>query len=89
VMRDKAVAEITEILFPVAERVIVTMAQNPRSATSEEIRHAAARTTTDIVDAPSVAAAMTRATDLAGPHGLVLVTGSIYIVGEALQFLAA
>jgi len=89
VMRDKAVAEITEILFPVAERVIVTMAQNPRSATSDEIRHAAARTPTDIVDAPSVAAAMTRATDLAGPHGLVLVTGSIYIVGEALQFLAA
>src|ERR1039458_10078506 len=33
VMRDKAVREITEILFPIAGRVILTHANNPRSAT--------------------------------------------------------
>ena len=43
VMRDKAVPEITEILFPLAEHVIVTHANNPRSANAEEIRQAAAR----------------------------------------------
>ena len=32
VMRDKAVREITEILFPIAQHVIVTHANNPRSA---------------------------------------------------------
>src|SRR5439155_20884192 len=31
-LRDKAIGEIAEILFPVAERVIATRAENPRSA---------------------------------------------------------
>ena len=38
VMRDKAVAEIADILFPLAVRVIATRAQNPRSASPDEIR---------------------------------------------------
>ena len=42
-MRDKAIGEMAEILFPLAERVILTHAENPRSATPEEIRHAARR----------------------------------------------
>ena len=32
-MRDKAIGEMAEILFPLAERVIATRADNPRSAT--------------------------------------------------------
>ena len=32
-MRDKAIGEMAEILFPLADRVIVTRADNPRSAT--------------------------------------------------------
>ncbi len=40
-MRDKAIAEMAEILFPLAERVIATHADNPRSATPDEIREAA------------------------------------------------
>jgi dihydrofolate synthase/folylpolyglutamate synthase len=86
-MRDKAIAEIAEILFPLAERVVATRADNPRSATPEEIRQAAARTSTEIVEAPDVASALVRARDLAGDQGLVLVTGSIYIVGEAMRQL--
>ena len=43
VMRDKAMQEITEILFPLAKHVIVTHASNPRSAGPDEIRQAAAR----------------------------------------------
>ena len=40
-MRDKAIGEIAEILFPLADRVIATRAENPRSASPEEIRAAA------------------------------------------------
>ena len=89
VMRDKAAAEITEILFPLAEHVVVTMAHNPRSATAEEVRQAAVRTGAEILAEPSVPAALRRAADVAGRNGLVLVTGSIYVVGEALQSLNA
>jgi len=86
-MRDKAVAEIAEILFPLAERVIATRADNPRSATPDEIREAAVRISTDIEDAADVASALERASALAGPHGIVVITGSIYIVGEAMRAL--
>jgi dihydrofolate synthase / folylpolyglutamate synthase len=88
-MRDKAIGEITEILFPLADRVIATCADNPRSATPEEIRRAAARTATEIEDAPDVPTALERAQLLSGPKGVVVVTGSIYIVGEAMRQLGA
>jgi dihydrofolate synthase/folylpolyglutamate synthase len=89
VMRDKAVREITEILFPIAGRVILTHANNPRSASPAEIREAAARVAAgmDIEEAEDVASAMERAREVAGSGGLVVVTGSIYIVGEAVRML--
>ena len=90
-MRDKAIAEMAEILFPLAERVIATHAENPRSATPAEIRQAAARVSLEIEEAPDVATALRQATRQASPSapgGLVVVTGSIYIVGEAMQALA-
>src|SRR5574340_709487 len=83
VMRDKAVSEIAEILFPLAERVIATQAANPRSATPQEIREAGARTGAEILCQPEVAAAVEGARQLAGPEGVVVITGSIYVVGEA------
>jgi len=86
-MRDKAVGEMAEILFPVAESVIATKADNPRSATPTDIREAAKRTATEILDSSDVAAALTKAIEIAGPMGLVVVTGSIYIVGEAMRTL--
>ena len=88
-MRDKAIGEMTEILFPLAERVIATQAENPRSATPEEIRQAAARISAEIESAADVASALERARVLAGPHGVVVVTGSIYIVGEAMRHVKA
>jgi dihydrofolate synthase / folylpolyglutamate synthase len=86
-MRDKAIAEIAEILFPLAELVISTQADNPRSASGEEIRQAAARISTEIESAPNVSAALARAGTRAAPDGVVVVTGSIYIVGEAMRSL--
>jgi dihydrofolate synthase/folylpolyglutamate synthase len=86
-MRDKAIAEIAEIVFPLAERVIATRADNPRSATSAEIREAAAHISVAIEEAPNVPAALERARISGGSNALVVVTGSIYIVGEAMQAL--
>jgi dihydrofolate synthase/folylpolyglutamate synthase len=87
VLRDKAIAEMTEILFPIAERVIATHANNPRSATPSEIREASSRTAAEVIEAESVDKALEQAQRLAGPSGVVVVTGSIYIVGEAMRML--
>jgi len=89
VMRDKAVGEIAEILFPLAEHVIATRADNPRSASPEEIQAAASRTGAQIIIEPTVAAALARAAQLVQRNGIVVVTGSIYVVGEALSAIGA
>jgi dihydrofolate synthase/folylpolyglutamate synthase len=86
-MRDKAIGEISEILFPLAEKIIATQAENPRSATVEEIREAAVRTHAEIESAPDVASALERARAIAATNDVIVVTGSIYIVGEAMRAL--
>jgi dihydrofolate synthase / folylpolyglutamate synthase len=84
-MRDKAISEMTEILFPLAERVIATRPENPRAASPEEIRQAAVRTGVDVETVEDVKLALERARVLAGAKALVVITGSIYLVGEVMQ----
>jgi folylpolyglutamate synthase/dihydropteroate synthase len=43
----------------------------------------------EIDEAANVAAALEKAREAAGARGLVVVTGSIYIVGEAMRALGA
>jgi dihydrofolate synthase / folylpolyglutamate synthase len=88
-MRDKAIGEMAEILFPLVERVIATRADNPRSATPGEIREAAARASTVIEEAADVSAALELARTSTPRDGVVVITGSIYIVGEAMRLLGA
>ncbi len=90
-MRDKAIREVGQILFPLAERVVLTRAGgNPRAATTAELMEAVGGCGTPLVEAPNVAAAVRQAMAEARPYGpraLLVVTGSIYIVGEAMQAL--
>jgi len=86
-MRDKAIAEMCEILFPLAERVIATQAGNPRSATPQEIRDAASRMQQDIELSSDVPSALERAREIVAKDGVVVITGSIYVVGEAMRVL--
>jgi dihydrofolate synthase/folylpolyglutamate synthase len=87
-MRDKAISEIADIIFPLADRVIATHAENPRAASPQQIAEMGAHAQTEILQAKSVQEALERACTLAGPRGVIVVTGSIYIVGEALGILA-
>jgi dihydrofolate synthase/folylpolyglutamate synthase len=84
-MRDKAISEMAEILFPLADKVIATRPENPRSASPEEIQQAAARTGAEIEAVEDVQQAVERARVLAGAGALVVITGSIYTVGEVMR----
>jgi len=84
-MRDKAISEITEILFPLADRVIATRPHNPRAASPEEIQQAAARTGVEIEAVEEVQQAVERARTLAKAGTVVVITGSIYLVGEVMR----
>lgn len=86
-MRDKAIGEMAEILFPLAEAVIATQPDNPRAATPEEIREAAERTGAEIELEPDIAKALARARERVPSGGIVVVTGSIYLVGRVLEIV--
>jgi dihydrofolate synthase/folylpolyglutamate synthase len=86
-MRDKAISEMTEILFPLAQRVIATRPDNPRAASPEEILQAGNRTGAEIEIVPEVKAAWERARACAKGKAVVVVTGSIYLVGEVIGLL--
>lgn len=87
-MRDKAIREIADILFPLADRVIATRAKNPRAASPEEIAELGSHAQTEILPADSVPSALEHARLLVGSKGVIVITGSIYIVGEALGLLS-
>ncbi len=57
-MRDKAIREIADILFPLADRVIATRARNPRAASPEEIAELGSHAQTEILHADSVQTAL-------------------------------
>jgi dihydrofolate synthase/folylpolyglutamate synthase len=86
-MRDKAVQEIADILFPLAKRVIATQAKNPRAAAPHDIAEIAKRTQSHVLEEGNISTALQQAFQLAGKNGVVVITGSIYIVGEALEIL--
>jgi dihydrofolate synthase / folylpolyglutamate synthase len=86
-MRDKAISEMTEILFPLAERVIATRPENPRSALPEEIQRAGSRTGAEIEAVAEIGPALEHARHGLGPESVIVVTGSIYLVGEAIRYL--
>ncbi len=88
-MRDKAISEMTEILFPLAERVIATRPENPRAASPEEIQQAAARTGVEIESVEDVVGAVERARTSASKSEIVVITGSIYLVGEVMRLIGA
>jgi len=88
-MRDKAISDMTDILFPMAERVIATRPDNPRAASPEEMALAGSRSGTEIELEPEVEKALdrARAVSAAQPGSVLVVTGSIYLVGEAMRLL--
>ena len=90
-MRDKPLSEIAAILFPAARQVILTELDNPRAATLEDLKAAAppGLDQTSLHDSKSVAEALQIARRVTGPDGLILITGSLYLVGAAQETLRA
>ncbi|HEV2485986.1 MAG TPA: folylpolyglutamate synthase/dihydrofolate synthase family protein [Terracidiphilus sp.] len=85
-LRDKPVAEMAQILFPLFERVIVAPIHSARAAAMDDLLAAAKATRTRVVAAESVANALQLAEECAR-GGVIVVSGSVYLVGEARTLL--
>ena len=85
VMRDKDVAALGRTLFPLARHVVVTQPVSARAATPEEIQERVGPLARRAHREADPCRALAIARRLAGPGGLVVVAGSLYLVGEALR----
>jgi len=83
-LRDKPVAELAQILFPLFDRVLFAPIHSLRAATMESLLAAAEATGTPARAAESVANALLLASR---EGGLVVISGSVYLVGEARAIL--
>lgn len=90
-MRDKALNQLAAILFPAPREVILTELDNPRAATLENLKAAVPSDLdqTNIHETKSVAEALQVARRVTGPDGLIVITGSLYLVGAARESLFA
>jgi len=86
-MRDKAMAEISEILFPLAEEVYLTRPHLPRAATPEEILATARFRPKGLVIEPEPSLAVARACQASSKEDAVMIIGSLYLVGAVKKSL--
>ena len=79
-MRDKAIEEVTEQLFPLADRLIVTAPDFPRALRGEAILEVTPHPNATVTENLNQAIAEIRH---APPDAAIFFTGSLYLVGEA------
>ncbi len=92
-MADKQIDEMAQVLLPlfdstsgdparVRDHVILAPIQNPRAATVEELLAAAHRLDVPAHAAPHLAGALAQAEAVTPRDGVIVATGSVYLVGE-------
>ena len=90
-LRDKNLKEMSQILFPLfdsstpernKDHILFALIDNPRAAGIEELLAAAQALDIPAHAAPHLAAALARARIVTPPEGLIIATGSVYLVGE-------
>jgi len=81
-MRDKAVEEIAGILFPLADELIFTAPNYSRALRPEALQ--------EIAGSGRIASSIEEALRLAeaGPDDVIVITGSLFLIGEARAILA-
>jgi dihydrofolate synthase/folylpolyglutamate synthase len=87
-LRDKPVMEMGQILFPVFERVIFAPNRSPRATPEADLLRAAESTGTPAAVAGSVREAL-EAAEREGAGRRIVVSGSVYLVGEARPLVRA
>ena len=81
---DKDVLAIAEHLAPLADIAILTQADNPRALPATDLAEQTAGLWRETHIAPTVDAALALAASLATARDAICITGSFYVVGEAM-----
>ena len=82
---DKDLKGMASVLGPWMGELMITQARNPRAASSDKIAHVFSRWQAHPMLTRSVPEALTQVRSCARPEDLIVVTGSLFVVGEALR----
>jgi dihydrofolate synthase/folylpolyglutamate synthase len=82
VMRDKKIEKIADILFPLAGRIILTRFPYFKAADPEDIQKKVPQFKDRIHVEPDVRKAALLAEQISGPQGVVVMAGSLFLIGE-------
>ncbi len=95
-LRDKNLQEMSQILFPLFDatsgdpershdHILLAPIDNPRAASLESLLAAAQALDIPALTTPDLEAALAQARALTPPNGLIIATGSVYLIGEVRQ----
>lgn len=85
-MSDKKLDRIGEILFPLADNLILTAIDNPRAASLNALQAVATKFAHgSVMTSDAVASAFQTSLRITPRQGMICVTGSLYLIGEWKQ----
>ena len=87
-VREKAVGEIAELLFPAAASVTLTQPDTPRAAGAESLAPLARSLNSDVRVELNPAHALTRTMETTRQEDVIFVAGSLFLVGDCRRALA-
>jgi len=87
VMSDKGIDAMAEKLFPLAREIVLTRPREGRAAEPDAIARRSGHLSSRTHQTANVAIGLELARSLAGADGLVVVAGSLYLVGEVLELI--
>jgi dihydrofolate synthase/folylpolyglutamate synthase len=99
-LADKPIGELVQILFPLFDRssadparsrdhIIITHIASARAATVDALLAAADQIDIPALTAPDTAAALSIAESVTPPEGVIVATGSLFLVAEVRALLVA
>jgi len=82
IMKDKNIRRVSALLFPLAETIILTSVPLPRAASPEMVFSLAPALGKKTFLEPDPKRAVQKAIEMTPPRGSLLITGSLFLVGE-------
>jgi dihydrofolate synthase/folylpolyglutamate synthase len=84
---DKDIAGIVPELYPFFDRVIATRSHHPRSVATASVVAEFGKYGVEARITEAVPGALSLAREMAGEGGFICITGSLFVVGEAIEYL--
>ena len=84
--RDKDIPGVYHTFDGLTQIAIFTQADNPRAAPPGILAEQIGPSKQEVIMVEKVADAIDRAHSLARPEDLILITGSLYVIGEAMTY---